>query len=462
VCPGLAGTEDVRDPSCGFGREEGRDSVFCPSCGRAVSTDDRFCQACGTKLERGDASSAFGTKRRPYRLKSSQYEHRDDRLALSSLRAFSPVVAVSRLLIRRFNDPMFRAQLLGGSVRVGPHQFSRLDAIVAECSAVLNLPPPEVYVVNNPRFNAMTFGVDRTFIILHSSLVDAFTPAELSYIVGHELGHIKSEHVLYLNAAWFLAQGAAAYLGRVVLLPARMALEAWMRKAEFTADRAGLICCQDPQVAAMSLIKLALGSLSLVSQVNVEEYLRQTEELRGGYGPLAEFFQTHPFIANRIQELRAFHREGYEAIFHHELTPAGRDEGQVDPGHRAVEALARGLEIMGEAGRSPVITARGKWRRALEEFVFVRNQFPDTDAAVQAQFYIATVNMHLGHAHEATKGFQAFLEAHTDHQLAPEAQYSLAYCYDKLLHNREAATRAYADYVRKYPGWGARADVETP
>ncbi|HAI21363.1 MAG TPA: hypothetical protein DCM14_05655, partial [Clostridiales bacterium UBA8153] len=263
-------------------------------------------------------------------------------------------------------------------------------------------------------------------------------------------------------AAWFLAQGAAAYLGRVVLLPARMALEAWMRKAEFTADRAGLLCCQDPQVASLALIKLALGSLSLVSQINVEEYLKQSEELRGGYGPVAEFFQTHPFIANRIQELRAFHREGYEAVFHQELAITVSDEGQVDPAQRAVEALARGLELMGEAGRSPVFTARGKWRRALEEFVFVRNQFPGTDPAVQAQFYIATVNMHLGHAHEAVQGFQAFLEAHPQHQLAPEAQYSLAYCYDKILHNREAATRAYADYVRKYPGWATQADAETP
>lgn len=436
---------------------KGCDRVYCPSCGRPAGGTDRFCCLCGARLDREGEPSPSTGRRRPYRLKSSQYEHRDDRLALNGLRAFSPVVAVCRLLLRKLNDPMFRAQLLGGAVRVGPHQFSRLDSITAECAAILNVPAPEVFVVNNPRFNAVTFGVDRSFIILHSSLVDAFTPEELLYIVGHELGHIKSEHVLYLNAAWFLAQGAAAYFGRVILLPARMALEAWMRKAELTADRAGLICCQDPEVASLALIKLALGSLGLMSQINIEEYLRQSEELRGGYGPLAEFFQTHPFIANRIQELRAFHQEGYEGVFDQGASPGEPGEVEAGTSYRAAETLARGLEIMGEAGRSSVFSARGKWRRALEEFLFVHNQFPATDAAVQAKFYMATVNMHLGHAHDAVRGFLAFLEAHPDHQLAPEAQFSLAYCYDKLLHRREAATRAYAEYIRKYPGWVGRA-----
>jgi Zn-dependent protease with chaperone function len=363
---------------------------------------------------------------------------------------FAPVVAICRALMHKLSEPVFRAQLLGGAVRVGPAQFADLHALVEECAAVLNLPAPEVYVVNSPSFNAMTFGVERPFIILHSSLVDAFGAGELAYIIGHELGHIKSEHVLYLNAAWFLAQGAAAYFGRIILIPARMALDAWMRKAELTADRAGLLACQDLEQATLALIKLALGSRALLSRINLEEYLRQSEELGRGYGPLAELFETHPFIANRIRELHEFNQGLYQELLAGRTQAAEEVGAQAGP-DRATEYLAQALELLSEAGRGGLFRARGARRRALEELTFVRNTFPGTDAAVQAEFYLATVHMHLGNGREALRGFQEFLAAHPDHALAVEAQFSIGYCYDRLLGDTAAATRAYAEYVRRYP-----------
>ena len=432
--------------------------MFCPQCGARAQEGDHYCRKCGHGLQEteGDRTETAGDaplrrlRQRPFGLSSGDYEHEDDRAALSGLRAFAPVVAVCRLLMRKFNEPMFRAQLLGGAVRVGPHQFEDIYQLVEECAAILNMVTPEVYVVNNPKFNAMTFGTDRPFIILHSSLVDAFSEDELTYIIGHELGHIKSEHVLYLNAAWFLAQGAAAYLGRVILIPAQLALDAWMRKAELTADRAGLLCVQELEHCQTSLIKLALGSRSLLSRINLEEYLHQAEDLRDGYGPLAELFQTHPFIANRISELRQFHREGYRRI----LEGSASLEVEEDPSdwsHRATQALASALESLVEAEKSRVWAARGKWQQALSEMAAVKNAFPDSEAAKQAEFYQAVIRMRLGQGREAIEGFQTFLKRYPEHPLASEAQFSLATCYDILLKNPVAATRAYADYVRQYP-----------
>ncbi len=430
--------------------------MYCPKCGAKAEEQDQYCRQCGRNLfdedkapeeeEAGEQTS----RRRPFGLRSEDYEHEDDRAALNGLRVFAPVVAVCRLLMRKFNEPMFRAQLLGGAVRVGPHQFEDIYHLVEECAAILNMVTPEVYVVNNPKFNAMTFGTDRPFIILHSSLVDAFTEDELTYIIGHELGHIKSEHVLYLNAAWLLAQGAAAYLGRVILIPAQLALDAWMRKAELTADRAGLICAQKLEHCQISLIKLALGSRTLLSRINLDEYLQQAEDLRDGYGPLAELFQTHPFIANRIGQLREFYDGVYYNIF---AGKTGRvtDDVSPDSSERAAQALASALESLVEAQKSRAWSARTKWHQALEDMAAVRNGFPQSDAAIQAQFYQAVIRMRLGQGREAVEGFKGFLERYPDHSLASEAQFSLAECYEHLLNDPAAATRAYADYVRRYP-----------
>ncbi len=431
--------------------------MYCPSCGAKAQEGDVYCRKCGQKFPDEEAKTPSEEetgesmkRRRPFGLRSQDYEHEDDRAATNSLRVFAPVVAVCRLLMRKFNEPMFRAQLLGGAVRVGPHQFDDIYHLVEECAAILNMVTPEVYVVNNPKFNAMTFGTDRPFIILHSSLVDAFSEDELIYIIGHELGHIKSEHVLYLNAAWLLAQGAAAYLGRVILIPAQMALDAWMRKAELTADRAGLICAQELEHCQLSLIKLALGSESLLSRINLDEYLQQADDLRDGYGPLAELFQTHPFIANRISQLRQFYQGPYDRILEGKRSDV-REEPSTDPSQRAAQALASALEALVDAEKSRVWSARGKWQQALAEMAAVKNGFPQSDAATQAEFYQAVIRMRLGQGREAVEGFKGFLERYPDHALASEAQFALAQCYDHLLKDPVAATRAYADYVRKYP-----------
>ena len=60
--------------------------------------------------------------------------------------------------------------------------------------------------------------------------------------------------------------------------PAVLALNGWARRAEITCDRAGLICTRDVDVSIGCLVKLALGSHKLYSDVNIDEYLAQLDE----------------------------------------------------------------------------------------------------------------------------------------------------------------------------------------
>ncbi|MGB9977622.1 MAG: M48 family metalloprotease [Thermovenabulum sp.] len=45
--------------------------------------------------------------------------------------------------------------------------------------------------------------------------------------------------------------------GKLLSTGLQIALLNWVRMSEFTADRAGLLTCQDPEVAASALMKLA-------------------------------------------------------------------------------------------------------------------------------------------------------------------------------------------------------------
>src|SRR5204863_6659371 len=94
-------------------------------------------------------------------------------------------------------------------------------------------------------------------------------------------------------------------------IPLEMKLRAWQRKAEFSCDRGGLLVVQDPQIAQTALVKLAGASKSLLPTVNIEEILKQADELNDMDEELFvramklyhNAFRTHPFPIIRIKEL---------------------------------------------------------------------------------------------------------------------------------------------------------------
>ncbi len=68
----------------------------------------------------------------------------------------------------------------------------------------------------------------------------------------------------------------------------------------------GLICSQNIDKAATALIKLALGSSDLAKRVNVDEYLKQYDELSDDMKRIdlnQDDENTHPYTAIRVKRL---------------------------------------------------------------------------------------------------------------------------------------------------------------
>jgi hypothetical protein len=90
-----------------------------------------------------------------------------------------------------------------------------------------------------------------------------------------------------------------------------MALNAWARRAEVTCDRSGLICTRDLEASVGCLVKLAIGSRKLYSDINLDEYLAQMEEASRGVGRFDELMRTHPYLPKRVAALRLFAQTHY-------------------------------------------------------------------------------------------------------------------------------------------------------
>lgn len=236
----------------------------------------------------------------------SAYAYSGEQRVRRTLALARPVTLAIEATVRLWQG-VKRAELLGSSVKVTEQQFPRLWQIAAKCAKTLGITPPPVYVAPDiGQLNAHTLGTnDDAYVVVNGALIDHLSDDELTFVIGHECGHIHANHVVFSTALYYLTSAASFYV-RWIVQPAILGLRAWSRRAEITCDRAGLLCTKDLDVATAATVKLALGSQKLYKDLHMEEYLKQLEEGRKSVGRFMEIFRSHPYVPKRIEALRIF------------------------------------------------------------------------------------------------------------------------------------------------------------
>ena len=247
-------------------------------------------------------------------ISSRAWEHPADRGALVALRELRGFDDLVRSFFGMWNERAFRLSVLSSAIRVDHRQYPRVHQIYAEAASTLDLPTlPELYVAGSPHLNAQAVGLDKPFIVVNSACVQQLDDAELRALLGHELGHVGSGHALY-KTILMIVSGWAANLswlpvGALALRGIIAAMMEWWRKAELSADRAGLLAGQDPAASLRLLMKLAGGGD--LSQIDTAAFLEQAAEYEGG-GDLRDSlhkvrmttYSSHPVPVARAAHLR--------------------------------------------------------------------------------------------------------------------------------------------------------------
>jgi Zn-dependent protease with chaperone function len=242
------------------------------------------------------------------------YEHPADRGALATLRTVPEFASLLKVVSGAFAERGERLLYLSSSIRVGPKQYPRIEALRQDCASILDVDPvPELFVSRTPDVNAMTIGMDAPFIVLTSGLVELMDTDSLRWVIGHEMGHALSGHAVYRtmllrllgminNVSWM----PMGYWGLRAIIAALME---WYRKAELSCDRAGLLCGQDPKAALQAHVLLA--GAGGPGDVDTAEFLNQAREyqsngdIRDSVLKLLNTMDlTHPLAVVRAAELQ--------------------------------------------------------------------------------------------------------------------------------------------------------------
>src|SRR3954451_18519038 len=281
-----------------------------------------------------------------HQISSKAYEHPADRAATAALAKIPMLDLVVRKLIEFGYERALTQVFLAGSVKLGSEQLPEAWAAHRAACARLGLPEiPPRYLTQFPVTNAAAIGAKRPMIMLNSRTVEVLDEEELRTVLGHEAGHVLSEHVLYRTALMILLSIGSAGLPMLAGLPlvaVRIALLEWYRAAELSADRAATLVNRDPLITSRTLLVMAGGASS--RKLNLDAFLKQAaeyEEWEPGWDKLSrlrvELSQTHAFPVRRVSELMKWVRSvQYDRVLRGEYVRRG---DPVDPRAEAGEAF---------------------------------------------------------------------------------------------------------------------------
>lgn len=233
-------------------------------------------------------------------LNSREFEHPLDTQALELLEK-TPGLDI---LVKKFHEfgveKLMRFEFLASNLKVTHETFEDVYETFEDACETLNLEKvPDLYFRWDDYFRTLgfttnnlqgiTIGAVNPLVAISIESIENFSKPELLFIMGSEIGRIKSQRVLYEDIARLIpvfgnAISAATFgIGNVISAPILagidITLAQWLRMADYSADRAGLLACQDIKSALTAMAKIAGLPKIYFDSFKIEYFIQQAREL---------------------------------------------------------------------------------------------------------------------------------------------------------------------------------------
>jgi hypothetical protein len=185
----------------------------------------------------------------------------------------------------------------------------KLYAIGDNCKATLELKHDvDFYVHPNNGYTASAYiptNEGKVCVMLSAPMIEKFDDDELSFVIGHQIGHLLFDHHrMPINV---LLERTGDLLSPVHALR----VYAWKRNAEISADRVGILCCQNYDAASRALFKISCGISAERLAFHLREYVDGFRDLKhelihGRQEELEDWYSSHGFTPVRLRALELF------------------------------------------------------------------------------------------------------------------------------------------------------------
>lgn len=235
---------------------------------------------------------------------------------------------------------------LAGAREVKTDAEPRLHNVVEEMAIAAGLPKPRVYVIETPALNAFATGLkpEKAAIGVTRGLLDTLSRDELQGVIGHEMGHIANDDIVYMTAVGVIVGmvvlisdvglrsmrfmsfgggrsrsssnskggGAAALVMLVILLvflilapiAAKLLQMAISREREYLADATGVKFTRNPLGLIGALKKIEGSDARFDGAPKSIQHLFITNPFKNFGEKAGAMFSTHPAISLRIERLQ--------------------------------------------------------------------------------------------------------------------------------------------------------------
>lgn len=254
------------------------------------------------------------------------YEHPKDKSALNALESFPGLEPLMKLIYKHALEKFETVQVKSSNYRVTKKSSKILYKAFEECCEILDIKQKPLLYLSEGPIGASITGIKEHLLLVNVASEALLNYDELKFLIGHELGHLKSNHMLYhfmANIFPFMAKLIPIPIVNSLLSDSlKLSLFYWRRMAELTCDRAGLLASQNIEAALSVFAKMSGLPFSKYYDFNVNEFIERIEEYEeldeSTYNKILKVVDslddTHPRTIERAKFLYDWYQSDYKKI----------------------------------------------------------------------------------------------------------------------------------------------------
>ena len=140
----------------------------CARCGASIDPGVELCSKCALPAVPQETTDDIDSI-----IMSRGYALPSDLQSCQIIESIPLLPRAVEWVMNNWNTPLYRAQLLGDGVRVSPNQLQSIYSLAHFGACRFAIPTPDVFVKQDPTFNAYTLGTNSDpVVVIHSALID--------------------------------------------------------------------------------------------------------------------------------------------------------------------------------------------------------------------------------------------------------------------------------------------------